>query len=75
VAKHLIVEITITSRDNVKGGWRKLHNEELHNMFCLPSIIRMASSWRVRRTGHVVLRGKRGLHMGYLWESQKERDH
>jgi hypothetical protein len=26
-------------RDEVIGGWRKLHNEELHNLYCLPSII------------------------------------
>jgi hypothetical protein len=28
-------------RDGVIGGWRKLHNEELHNLYCSPSIIRM----------------------------------
>jgi hypothetical protein len=31
-------------RDEVVGGWRKLHNEELHNLYCLPSIIRMIKS-------------------------------
>jgi hypothetical protein len=28
-------------RDEVTGGWRKLHNEELHNLYSSPSIIRM----------------------------------
>jgi hypothetical protein len=28
-------------RDDVTGGWRKLHNEELHNLYSSPSIIRM----------------------------------
>jgi hypothetical protein len=28
-------------RDDVTGGWRKLHNEELHNMYSSQSIIRM----------------------------------
>jgi hypothetical protein len=28
-------------RDEVTGGWRELHNEELHNLYCSPSIIRM----------------------------------
>jgi hypothetical protein len=28
-------------RDGVTGGWRKLHNEELHNLYYLPSIIRI----------------------------------
>jgi hypothetical protein len=40
-------------RDEVIGGWRKLHNEELHNLYCLPSIIRMVKSRRMRWAGHV----------------------
>jgi hypothetical protein len=35
-------------REKVTGGWRKLHNEELHNLYSLPSIIRMIKSRRVR---------------------------
>jgi hypothetical protein len=35
-------------RDEVTGGWRKLHNEELHNSYSLPSIIRMIKSRRMR---------------------------
>jgi hypothetical protein len=31
-------------RDRVTGGWRKLHNEELHNLYSSPSIIRMITS-------------------------------
>jgi hypothetical protein len=33
-------------RDEITGGWRKLHNEELHNLYS-PSIIRMMKSWRM----------------------------
>jgi hypothetical protein len=40
-------------RDEVMGGWRKLHNEELHNLYSSPSIIRMIKSRRMRWTGHV----------------------
>jgi hypothetical protein len=29
------------NRDEVTGGWRKLHNEELHNLYSSPSVIRM----------------------------------
>jgi hypothetical protein len=36
-------------RDEVTGGWRKLHNEDLHNLYSSPSIIRMRMKW----TGHV----------------------
>jgi hypothetical protein len=41
-------------RDEVIGGWRKLHNEELHNLYSSPSIIRMIKSWRLKWAGHVV---------------------
>jgi hypothetical protein len=41
-------------RDEVTGGWRKLHNEELHNLYSLPSIIRMLKSRRMRWAGQVV---------------------
>jgi hypothetical protein len=40
-------------RDEVMGGWRKLHNEELHNSYCSPSIIRMIKSRRMSWAGHV----------------------
>jgi hypothetical protein len=40
-------------RDEVIGGWRKLHNEELHNLYCSPSIIRMIKSRRTRWPGHL----------------------
>jgi hypothetical protein len=40
-------------RDEVTGGWRKLHNEELHNLYSSPNIIRMIKSRRMRWTGHV----------------------
>jgi hypothetical protein len=37
----------------VIGGWRKLHNEELHNLYRSPSIIRIIKSRRMRWAGHV----------------------
>jgi hypothetical protein len=39
--------------DEVIGSWRKLNNEELHNLYSSPSIIRMIKSSRMRRAGHV----------------------
>jgi hypothetical protein len=39
-------------RDEVAGGWRKLHDEELHNFYSSTSIIRMIKSWRMRGAGH-----------------------
>jgi hypothetical protein len=40
-------------RAEVIGGWRQLHNEELHNLYSFMSIIRMIKSRRVRWEGHV----------------------
>jgi hypothetical protein len=57
----------------VAGGWRKLHNEELHNLYSSPSIIRIIKSRRMRWAGHVARMGGGGMHIGYWWESQKER--
>jgi hypothetical protein len=41
------------NRDEVTGGWRKLHNEELHNLYSLSSVIRKIKSRRMRWAGHV----------------------
>jgi hypothetical protein len=44
--------------DEVTGGWKKLHNEELYNLYSSPSIIRMIKSKRIRWTGHVARMGE-----------------
>jgi hypothetical protein len=38
-------------RDEVTGDWRRVHSEELHNVYCSPSIIRTIKSRRVRWAG------------------------
>jgi hypothetical protein len=45
-------------RDHVTGNWRKLHNEELHNLYSSPNIIRMIKSRRMRWAGHVARMGE-----------------
>jgi hypothetical protein len=40
-------------RGEVMGGWRKLHNDGLHNLFSSPSIIRRVKSRMMRWAGHV----------------------
>jgi hypothetical protein len=64
-----------SKRDVVMGDWRKLRNEELHSLYSSPSISRVIKSRRMRWAGHVARMGRRGLHIGYWWEIQKERDH
>jgi hypothetical protein len=46
-------------RDEVTGGCRKLHNEELHNMYSSPSVITMIKSRSMRPTVHVARMGKK----------------
>jgi hypothetical protein len=46
-------------RDGVTGGWRKLHNEELHNLYSAPSVIRIIKSRRMRWAGHMARMGEK----------------
>jgi hypothetical protein len=46
-------------RDEVKGEWRNLHNKELHDLYSLPSIIRIMKSRRMRWAGHVARMGEK----------------
>jgi hypothetical protein len=46
-------------RYDVTGGWGKLHNAELHNLYSSPSIIRMMKSRRMKWTGHVAQMGEK----------------
>jgi hypothetical protein len=44
--------------EEVAGGWRRLHNEELHNLYASANIIRVINSRRMRWTGHVARMGR-----------------
>jgi len=46
-------------RDEVKGEWRKLRNEELNDLYCSPNIVRVIKSRIMRRVGHVACMGER----------------
>jgi hypothetical protein len=60
------------SRNEVTGGWRKLHNEELRNLYSSPTISRVIKSRRMKLEGHLARMGEKGMCMGYWWESQRE---
>jgi hypothetical protein len=60
--------------DGVTGGWRKLHNEELHNLYTSPSIIRIVKSRRMRWAGHVARMGeKRNVYRLLVRKSEGKR--
>jgi hypothetical protein len=47
-----------TKREKVTGGWRRLHNEELHNLYTSPNIIRVITLRRLRWSEHVARMGE-----------------
>jgi hypothetical protein len=54
-------------RDEVIGGWKKLHNEELHNLYCSPSTIRNVKSKEDDMGGTCRTSGEKGVHIGFWW--------
>jgi hypothetical protein len=52
-------EIFQPERDVVTGEWRRLHNEELHDLYSSLNIIRVIKSRRISRAGHVARKGER----------------
>ena len=58
-------------RDEVAGEWRKLHNEELNDLYSLPNIVRVVKSRRMKWAGHVARMGEdRGVHR--VWVGKPE---
>jgi hypothetical protein len=59
VFENRVLRICGPKKDEVTRCWRKLHNEELHNLYSSPSIIRMIKSRRMRWTEHVARMGEK----------------
>jgi hypothetical protein len=51
--------------DEATGEWRRLHNEELNDLYSSPNIIRVIKPRRMRWVGHVARMGKREVHTGF----------
>jgi hypothetical protein len=60
-------------RDEVTGEWRKLHNEELNDLYPSPNIVRVIKSRRMRWTGHVARRWRRGTYRVVVGKPKEKR--
>ena len=54
----MLLRVFGPKRDEVTGEWRKLHNEELSDLYYLPNFVRVVKSRRMRWAGHVARRGR-----------------
>jgi len=61
--------------DEGTGEWRKLHNEELNDLYSSPNIVRVVKSRRIRWAGHVARMGRGGAYTGFWWGNLRKRDH
>jgi len=59
----------------VRGEWRKLHNEELNELYCSHNIVRVIKSRRMSWAGHEARMGRGETCNGFWWGNLRVRDH
>jgi len=62
-------------RDEVTGQWRRLHNEELNDLYSSPNMVRVIKSKRMRWAGHVARMSEERGCIGSCWGNRREVDH
>ena len=64
-----------SKRDEVRGDWRKLHNEELNDLYSSPCTDQVITSRRMRWVAHVERMGGIEMYTGFWWRNLRETDH
>jgi len=62
-------------RDEVTGEWKRLHNEELNNLYFSTNNVRVIKSRRMRWAGHLARVGEERGCIGFWWGNRREGDH
>jgi hypothetical protein len=73
--KRVLRRIFGPKRDEVTREWRKLHNEELNDLYSSLNIVRVIKSRRMRWVGHVARMGRGEAYTGFWWGNLRERVH
>ena len=71
VFENMVLRRIFGPRREVTGDWRRLHNEELNDLYSSPNIVRVIKSSIMRWAGHV----RRGGCIGSWWGNRREGDH
>jgi len=72
--KRVLKKLFGSKRNEVTGEWRKLHNEELSDLYSSPNIVRVIKSRRMRWAGHVARMGdRRGAHRVLIGKPEGKR--
>ena len=74
VFENVVLRIFGPRRDNVTGEWRRLHNEELNDLYSSPNIVRVIKSRRMRWAGHVArMDEERGAYRVLVGKPERKR--